>query len=222
MSKAFYESFNNGIGALNHTWGKGIDTSVPGQVTVSGNSGIMQKPWGAAAGQGYGTYKIVAKLNGADEPGPAGLLWPGDDKWPGPEMDLVEFIDGRPYGTIHHKGSNGKDVWRSKYYNGVNEDLVHTYELKWEPGKATFYVDGKNWGSYTTNIAEDYANGGVNMTFSIMNSNKDTSITVYEVSYKPLKGSKLEEETVEEGSWDANGMDSTAAAAKSSSDWDFA
>ncbi|WP_431270729.1 hypothetical protein [Dankookia sp. P2] len=46
MSSYFSESFNNGVGALSHTWGNGIDTSVRGQVTISGNSGIMENPWG--------------------------------------------------------------------------------------------------------------------------------------------------------------------------------
>ena len=41
MSSGFFESFDNGVGALNHTWGN-IDTSVRGQVTLTGDSGMME------------------------------------------------------------------------------------------------------------------------------------------------------------------------------------
>src|SRR3954466_10316376 len=116
MSSYFSESFDNGIGALNHTWGNGIDTSVRGQVTISGNSGIMENPGGASAGHGYGSYSITASMSG-HATGPAALLWPGNDKWPGPEMDLAEFIGGRPYGTMHFRGSGGRDGLCSVFYN---------------------------------------------------------------------------------------------------------
>jgi hypothetical protein len=186
MSSYFSESFDNGIGALNHTWGNGIDTSVRGQVTVSGNSGIMENPWGAAAGHGYGTYSITASMSGHAE-GPAALLWPGNDKWPGPEYDLAEFIGGRPYGTMHFNG-NGSDVYGSVYYNGVDESKVHTYTLDWQPGSLTFSVDGHVYGGFSDNVGRDYDHGGINEVFSIMNRGNGTSITVYDISYSPSGG----------------------------------
>ena len=188
MTAAFFESFDNGIGALNHTWGsRDIDTSVRGQVTLTGDSGIMEFPGGISVGHGYGSYSIVAKLTG-HEPGPAGLLWPGNDVWPGPEMDLVEFIGGRPYGTMHFRGSDGGDVFGSIYYNGVDERQVHTYTMDWEPGVVTFSVDGRVFGGYSDNVSRDYDHGGMNVVFSVMNRNPNTSITVYEVSYSPSGG----------------------------------
>src|SRR6476661_4778529 len=186
MSSYFSESFDNGIGALNHTWGNGIDTSVRGQVTVSGNSGLMENPGGAAAGHGYGTYSITASMSG-HATGPAALLWPGDDKWPGPEMDLAEFIGGRPYGTMHFS-SNGNDVYGSVYYNGVDESKVHTYTLDWQPGSVTFSVDGRSYGGFSDNVGRDFDHGGINEVFSIMNSSGGTSITVYDISYSPPGG----------------------------------
>ncbi|TDH59128.1 glycosyl hydrolase family protein [Dankookia rubra] len=187
MSSYFSESFNNGVGALNHTWGNGIDTSVRGQVTVSGNSGIMENPWGSAAGHGYGTYSITLSMSG-HAPGPAALLWPGNDKWPGPEYDLAEFIGGRPYGTMHFKGSDGNDVYGSIYYNGVDESKVHTYTLDWQPGRLTFSVDGKVYGGFSDNVGRDFDHGGINEVFSIMNRGGGTSITVYDLSYSPSGG----------------------------------
>jgi beta-glucanase (GH16 family) len=186
MSSYFSESFNNGIGALNHTWGNGIDTSVRGQVTIKGDSGIMENPWGAAAGHGYGTYSITASLSG-HAAGPAGLLWPGNDVWPGPEMDLVEFIGGGPYGTMHFNGG-GSDVYGSVYYGGVDESKVHTYTLDWQPGRVTFSVDGRVYGGFSDNVSRDYDHGGINEVFGIMNRGGGTSITVYDVSYSPSGG----------------------------------
>ncbi len=186
MSSSFSESFNNGIGALNHTWGNGIDTSVRGQVTVSGNSGLMENPGGAAAGHGYGTYSITASMSG-HATGPAALLWPGDDKWPGPEMDMAEIINGQVYGTMHYNGG-GSDVYGSVFYNGVDESKVHTYTLDWQPGKVTFSVDGRSYGGFSDNVGRDFDHGGINEVFSIMNSSGGTSITVYDISYSPSGG----------------------------------
>lgn len=216
MSSYFSESFDNGIGALNHTWGNGIDTSVRGQVTVSGNSGIMEKPWGAAAGHGYGTYSITLSMSGNAE-GPAALLWPGDDKWPGPEYDIAEFIHGRPYGTMHFN-SNGNDVYGSIYYDGVDASKVHTYSLDWQPGRLTFSVDGRVYGGFSDNVGRDYDHGGINEVFSIMNRGSGTSITVYELSYSPSGGggSAVQAEVTTTGS-----SQGSSSAAQSNASYDY-
>lgn len=204
MSGSFFESFDNGIGALNHTWGSGIDTSVSGQVTISGYSGIMEKPWGDAAGHGYGTYKIVARLSGNAE-GPAALLWPGNDRWPGPEMDIVEYIHDHAYAALHYD-NNGRDGYHIINYDGLDPSQTHTYEVKWEPGRISLSVDGRSYGSFTQNVGADYDHGGLNSTISIMNRghNPGTSITVYEVGYTPLGGSHVAEPFESEGSWEAS------------------
>ncbi len=99
--RPFNESFDDGIGALSHNWAGAIDTSVPGEITLRGRAGTMEFPAGREAGHGYGTYTVEAKLDG-DTQGPAVLLWPGDDSWPGQEIDIVESLgDGRQYGTLH-------------------------------------------------------------------------------------------------------------------------
>ncbi|MBC4017643.1 family 16 glycosylhydrolase [Siccirubricoccus deserti] len=179
----FVESFDNGVGALNHVWGNAnIDTSVRGQVTISGaTGGIMEKPSGASAGHGYGTYEVVAELHG-DTEGSAALLWPGNDKWPGPEYDIVEVIHGRAYGAVHFE-SGGGDRYNVVNFDGIDESQVHTYTLDWQPGSITYYVDGERMGSVNEGIGADYANGGVNEVIGLMNRSHDTSITVYEVSY---------------------------------------
>ncbi len=188
MAEKFVESFDHGIGALNHVWGNAnIDTSVAGQVTISGHGGFMEKPTGPSAGHGYGTYTVVASLKGNTE-GSAALLWPGDDKWPGPEYDIVEVINGKPYGTVHYKGGDGGDGYRSVMFDGIDESKVHTYTLDWQPGKITYFVDGTEMGAVTNKVGADHAHGGVDEVFGLMNRSDNTSMTVYEVSYTPSGG----------------------------------
>lgn len=180
----FVESFDNGVGALNHVWGWGggnIDTSVRGQVTLTGTAGFMEMPYGRAAGHGYGSYTVVAEIHG-DTEGSAALLWPGDDKWPGPEYDIVEVVKGQAYGTVHHN-EWGRDGYATVTYGGLDESKVHSYTLDWQPGRITMSVDGHTYGSITQNVGADYAHGGVNEVFGLMNRSWATSMTVYEVSY---------------------------------------
>ncbi|SDB72395.1 family 16 glycosylhydrolase [Belnapia rosea] len=177
----FFETFSRGVGQLNHTWGK-IDASVAGQVTLTGNSGMMQWPSSASAGNGYGHYEIVAALKG-NQAGPAILLWPGNDKWPGTEMDLAEIHNGSVYGTAHHKTSTGGDGYRTVTYSGVDESKPHKYTLDWTPGKLVFGVDGRTYGTITKNVGKDFEHGGIDAVFGALNNNSHTSVTVYEMSY---------------------------------------
>jgi len=179
----FYESFDNGVGALSHVWGN-VDTSVRGQVTLTGNSGMMERPWGADAGHGYGTYTVTAALHG-DQVGSAALLWPGNDKWPGPEFDIVEVIHGMPYGTVHFDGG-GSDRYNTVSFSGLDESQAHAYTLDWQPGSISYDVDGNAMGTVTKRVGADHAHGGINEVFGLMNTNWHTSMTVYEVSYTPM------------------------------------
>ena len=188
MAGDFVESFDNGIGALDHVWGSAnIDTGTHGQVTISGHGGLMEKPTGDSAGHGYGTYTVVAALDG-DTEGSAALLWPGNDKWPGPEYDIVEVIHGNAYGTVHFAGSDGGDRYNVVNYDGVDESQTHTYSLDWQPGSITYYVDGHNMGSVSEDVGADYAHGGINEVMGLMNRSDATSMTVYEVSYSSSGG----------------------------------
>jgi hypothetical protein len=47
----FFESFDNGLGSFSRAWGPGVDTSVPGQLTIHSaannwDSGAMMPPTG--------------------------------------------------------------------------------------------------------------------------------------------------------------------------------
>ena len=186
MADSFYENFDNGTGALTHNWAGNIDTSVSGQITLRGYSGVMERPSGTDVGHGYGQYTVTAKVEG-NQVGPAALLWPSDDKWPGTELNFVEVLsDGTAYGTAHN-GNNGYDWYEAKMYNGTDEGQVHTYGIDWQPDHVSFTVDGKDAGTVWMDT-KDAANGGSNVVFGAMNKNDNTSITVYDMSYTPNGG----------------------------------
>ena len=192
----FYESFDNGLGAFSRAWGPGVDTSVPGQLTIhtdanNADSGAMMPPTGASAGFGYGLYTETLKMQG--KVGIFGMAgWPASDVWPGPELDMVEIdYNGVPYGTVHWKGADGSDQSRSISYNGVDPTQVHTYSMDWQADHISFFVDGKLMGTVTENVPADYANGGEN---SMMGVGAQTWwnggalggnnwITIYDASY---------------------------------------
>ena len=187
MADSFYESFDNGTGALGHHWGGGLDTSVRGQVTLNGGGGgVIEHASGRNAGHGYGSYTVTAKVEG-NAVGPAALLWPSNDKWPGTEIDFVEVLhDGTAYGTAHH-GNNGYDWYNASYYWGLDESQVHTYGIGWHPDRVDFSVDGHHAGTVWMDT-KDAAHGGSNVVFGVMNQNDNTSITVYDMSYTPNGG----------------------------------
>jgi beta-glucanase (GH16 family) len=179
----YFESFDNGLGSFDHTWGD-ADTSKSGQVTLRGNSGVMiDNPTHKSMGTGYGYYEVKASMS-ADKIGPAVVLWPGNNEWPGGEYDMVEVIHGRAYGTVHWD-AGGKDGYDVVDFHGVNETQVHTYGLEWEEDRITYSVDGQEMGSIGHNVGRDYAHGGTDVVMSLMNGSNDTHLTVYEVSYTP-------------------------------------
>ncbi len=183
MADSFYESFDNGTGALNHHWSGSVDTSVSGQITLGGHSGVMERPWGSDSGHGYGQYTVTAKVEG-DQVGPAALLWPSNDQWPGTELDFVEVLpDGTAYGTAHN-GNNGYDSYDARMFRGTDESQAHTYGINWQADHVSFSVDGRDAGAVWMDT-KDAARGGTNVVFGAMNMNDNTSITVYDMSYSP-------------------------------------
>jgi beta-glucanase (GH16 family) len=178
----FHEGFDNGVGALNHTWNSGNITTGGSQLTLRGDSGAMQNPSGADAGQGYGYYEVTAKMS-ADVQGPAVVLWPADDRWPGNEIDIVEVIDGHAYGTVHWN-NQGQDAYQTVTFDGVDETQTHKYGVEWSPNNVEWFVDGQSQGAIEGRSAPDAAHGGVNATISVMNRGWEGGwLTVQDVSY---------------------------------------
>lgn len=184
---SLHVSFDNGFGPIGSTWN--VDASVPGEVRLAGNSAMMEYAVGREAGHGYGTYKIEAKLEG-NEPGPAIIFWPGDNQWPGQELDLAEITpdgSGRIYGTVHWN-QGGHDAYEPQVFDGIYSGSFHEYQMVWEPGRITYKVDGAEKAVFTDNVPADFAHGGMNNTIGFLNNNPNTAITVRDVSYTPLGG----------------------------------
>jgi hypothetical protein len=186
-TNALSNSFDNGLGTLSNAWN--VDQSVPGQITLAGSSSIMEWATGPAAGHGYGTYTIDAQVNG-NQPGPGIIFWPGDNNWPGQEIDLLELTPnggGAQYGTLHW--NQGGDAYSPQVFWGVTSGVPHEYQMVWEPGKIIMKVDGQVEATFTDHVPADYAHGGMNDTIGFLNNNAHTSLTVFSVDYTPLGAS---------------------------------
>ncbi len=195
------ESFDNGVGLLSRTWGH-VDASVRGQVTLTAyaaedwgvSRGAMVSPTGA--GYGYGTYRFVLNTHGGAI-GDYALLWPASDRWPGPELDVVELDwDGRPYSAIHWRGEDGGDRYDVFALDRFAFDphAPHAYEMEWRPGRITVRVDGVEQFATTNQVPRSFADGGENAAPGVGMQpwwapdaqDGDNRITVYEVGYTPL------------------------------------
>ncbi|MDO9711766.1 LamG domain-containing protein [Paracraurococcus lichenis] len=206
------ESFDGGVGLFSRTWGPGVDTSVPGQVTIyrvndgiEQDSGTMLPPTGATAGYGYGLYTFDLSTTGSVT-GPYALLWPGTDRWPGPEMDLLEVdAGGDAYATLHWRGEDGSAKGSNEYSSlampGVEPTARNTYQYLWSPTELTVYVNGIKVGSFTQNVPRDATEGGENAAPGIGMQTwwsadrqapcsgvcRENSLTLYGFSYESLR-----------------------------------
>ncbi len=187
---AFRDSFDAGTVNFPDTWN--VDTSVPGQVTLHRpepwlSSGMMEATGSPGTGHGYGTYTVNAMMTG-NMPGSAIMLWPGDNKWPGSEIDFGEVSNdgtGRQYGSLHW--DDGGDNYDVRFFSpDVRGGVFHEYQVVWEPGRLTYNVDGVQQAVYTEHVPADYAHGGMDHVFAFLNINPDTSLTVADASYVPL------------------------------------
>jgi hypothetical protein len=184
---ALHITFDDGFGSIDNAWN--VDASVRGEVKLAGNSAMMEWAVGREAGHGYGTYTINAKAEG-NQPGPAIIFWPGDNQWPGQEIDLLEITpdgSGRQYGTVHWN-DGGHDAYEAVVYDGVYGGTFHDYTMVWEADRITFKVDGVEKAVITDNVPADFAHGGMNNTIGFLNNNPNTSITVRDVTFTPEGG----------------------------------
>jgi hypothetical protein len=206
----FFDSFDQGAVNFPDAWN--LDTSVPGQVTLHRpesylSSGMMEATGTASHGHGYGTYTVNAKMTGI-YPGPAIMLWPGDNQWPGTEMDFGEIAGdgtGRQYSSLHW--NDGGDRYDVRFYDpAIKGGVFHEYQAVWEPGRLTVNVDGKTQAVYTEHVPADYAHGGMDHVFAFLNISPHTSLTVADVRYEPLAPAAAEAAvpaTPERVDWDA-------------------
>jgi Ca2+-binding RTX toxin-like protein len=195
-STQWTETFDSGLGGISHTWGHVWVHD--GMATVSSwasegwqPSGMMQPPSGVLAGQGFGLYSVTLDIN-SYAPGAFACLWPGSDVWPGPELDLIELdFNGNAYSTIHWKGANGADEFKSYAIAGIDARQVHTYSFEWASDHMSLYVDGALKWTTTEHVPQDAAHGGENSAFGVGQQPAwaagyqagDNSVDVHEMSY---------------------------------------
>jgi len=83
-------------------------------------------------------------------------IWAVGSNWPtGGEIDILEGLDGEAcwhfhYGTSGDPQSQGACLAGSSYVGGW-----HTFGADWEPGSVTWYYDGNDVGTVTTNVTGD-------------------------------------------------------------------
>jgi hypothetical protein len=161
-----------------------------------GNVGILQANWTTNSAQGYGLYSITASHPANQGAGIAILLWPANNVWPGPELDMVEAWDDptsqSAYFSVHFKSPlDGSDMVHSIRYS-VDLTQMNTFSLDWARGSLTYYVNGHELFHLTgSEVPLDYADGGVNSAFGAQISDignayepsDQVSLTVANMSY---------------------------------------
>ncbi len=195
--EVFFEGFDgNTSGQLTHVWGDTAAVSYPGDGTVlisgsASGAGVMTFPGGKDAGFGDGLFEIRARMSGGkgSGSGPALVLWPASDVWPGPEIDLGEIsADGTLYFAAHWRGDDGKDYAHIRTAPGVTWAEWHTYACKLDSAnrRIEFFVDGEVVGIVTEDVVPDFANGGENRAIGFMNRSAETACRCDWVRHTPL------------------------------------
>jgi beta-glucanase (GH16 family) len=94
----------------------------------------------------YGYMEIRAKLPAGQGLWPAFWMLPQSKQWP-PEIDVMEVAGGDPTRnvmTLHYPDASqpNNHAQIDGSYRGVNlSQGFHTFAVKWEPGKITWYID---------------------------------------------------------------------------------
>ncbi|MEQ1698276.1 MAG: Ig-like domain-containing protein [Hyphomicrobiaceae bacterium] len=162
------------------------------------NVGFLQANWEPTLSQGYGLYSVTASAPVGQGTGIAILLWPANNVWPGPEIDILENWSDPTgqtgYMSVHFKGPNGEDMANSIKFS-VDLSQQNTFALDWQDGSLTYYINGVMLFQITgSEVPKDAAHGGINAAFGAqvtdIGSNfqpTDTvSLTIYDMSYSVL------------------------------------
>ena len=102
----------------------------------------------------YGYVEMRARMPAGRGLWPAFWLLHDHENGNRPEIDIVEMIGSRP--TIAYQTYHYYDNWNLRStptYEARGPDYsqdFHTYGMKWEPGKITWYVDGRATNSYSS------------------------------------------------------------------------
>lgn len=208
------DNFTNGSGPnpsiFAEKWGNADDFSTGSRLTLTSYqsegwqaAGFLQPDYeGPSGSQGYGLYSATFSMNAHQGTGPAIVMWPANNVWPGPEIDLMEDWSDPTrqtgYATIHWKGAGNTNQYQTYTYH-ANMTQRTTAAMDWEAGSLTFYINGKVVFRYTgSHVPKDYAHGGINEAFGAevtsAGSNPvstQVSLNLYDMSYSKPKSASL-------------------------------
>ena len=99
----------------------------------------------------YGIFEARAKVPAGQGFLPAFWMMPTNEnlygQWPRcGEIDIMEVLGNQTdtsYGTIHYGNPHSESQGSYTLNNGNFADEYHTFSVEWEPGKISWYVDGK-------------------------------------------------------------------------------
>lgn len=155
-----------------------VETTKPGCTNRSGQparyaSGLVNTRNSFTYTYGY----IEARMY---TPGSNGNMWNwpafwsnGTGKWPQTgEIDVMEGLASRkPCWHYHYQNQNGEHVDQGGCVTWPDGTGWHTYAAHWEPGRVTYYYDGKQVATITEGVvnAKHYIilNNGINDRFGI-------------------------------------------------------
>lgn len=210
---AWSDNFTNGsmpnVNIFPVKWGN-ADDFVPGNTLTLisrasegwANVGFLQPDWSPTVSQGYGLYSVTFSMNAGEGNGPAIVMWPSNNVWPGPEIDLVEDWSDPTrhtgYATIHWVGSDGSNQYQTFQFHADMTNKTAA-AMDWEPGSLTFYVNNREVFKYTgPHVPKDAADGGVNEAFGAEVTaaggspvSSSVSLHLYSMSYSTYNGPPL-------------------------------
>lgn len=174
-------------------WGDSSEFANVNGLTLHGNgnsAGFLTPDHGAGDSYGYGLFQATVSMptqNGGGDYGAYVNLWPANNQWPGPEIDLLERWGNQPYSTVHWRGGDGSNQYRT---SNINVDVTKptTIAVDWERDSLTFYVNGQQTAHYSSKdgvgIPKDAADGGTNLALGAgISGGSHGSVSIYNMSY---------------------------------------
>lgn len=152
-----------------------------------GHGGFLTSDKGAGNSYGYGKFQATFTMPTNQANGAYLCLWPSTNVWPGPEIDLAEQYNGKPYLTVHWKGSDGSNQFHSYYFN-ANLANPTTVAVVWSATGLSFSVNGQNVVNFNSGgsvpVPKDYADGGQNEAFGAGNVGPwGTKVSISDMNY---------------------------------------
>jgi hypothetical protein len=162
---------------------------VSSNVAVSGGAMHLMATPSAQGGvqfygnpQTYGTYLV--RMKGDYEPGLSinnlAILWPAQQGvWP-PEVDFFQDLGGsrQSFSASLHPGpdGNGGCCVVGSPNQDSNGTAWHTYGVQWTPSSLTYTIDGRVWGSVSSNSLSSGAQWPtIPMNLTLQSQNQDTA-----------------------------------------------